>query len=302
MVDATQAGIVCAKVYNEKEMKLVLSSLREMGGELILTQDLILHDTILDEGKSLCLCNKEKVNTLEEIHKELEASHVIVNGSYKPRVEFAFCEMSAMNKMVADIAGKLPAKKEDDSDDEEDKITEKLSYGLKGRDWKVEQTGNDDARKADATIVTGGKPQCLDSEGARLRGRPAVKKITNILTAEPDSNGVMKVYIEDPAVVALDEANISVSFTDLSYHVRADTPSGLLEHGPQQCGEIDVATSKWRLSKGKRVTITLKRKKAITQKMPTHNTETKAAGVLIALILACVFVGVIFSKQLLNRI
>lgn len=305
----SNAGVVTCKAYKEADMQLVIDALREERGSLVLKTDLILNDVLLDEGKSLAMVGKNGVNSIAELRKELETNHPLENGKYRPRVEMAFCLMSAMDIMCQDLKGKIGARKEaDDAKAEEDADpdsrldpNERVSYKLEDRNWRPpENASADDTRIGNSRIVDGGAPQCLQVSPmpSALRHRAAAKRIGKIMTTEPDDAGLRKVYIEDQDVVDCDESCITVKFTEHSYHVRVEAPGGALEHGPEEMGEVDVTRSRWRLKRGKRLTITVAKRSAIPQKVSTTDTVTKALRVLGGVVLLFLFTLVLFLKKI----
>lgn len=76
------------------------------------------------------------------------------------------------------------------------------------------------------------------------------------MTAEPDDRGVVKVYIDDPDVANASKESISVSFSMKTYTVRIKSSPPLVL-GPVECDVIDPERSTWRLSPGKRLTLSL---------------------------------------------
>merc|ERR1712032_333573 len=67
----------------------------------------------------------------------------------------------------------------------------------------------------------------------------------------------MGVYIEQEEVVNCEASSISVEFLSTSYSIRVETVPEPLVLGPVECGQVDIRASSWRLSQGKRLTISV---------------------------------------------
>eukprot|EP00930_Biecheleria_cincta_P059189 TRINITY_DN44943_c0_g1_i1.p1 TRINITY_DN44943_c0_g1~~TRINITY_DN44943_c0_g1_i1.p1 ORF type:complete len:360 (+),score=78.41 TRINITY_DN44943_c0_g1_i1:74-1153(+) len=274
MVDASAFGTCCVKVYTEKDMQLILDSMKSEE-DLCLTQDLIISDKVLDEGKSLALIGRTSVKNMKELKAEISAEHRLNERKrYEPPVDLAFVNMAAVSGSCDQIKAQLDQKDKDKRDaeaseeNEEPEIEEEepdpgeVSYKLPDREWVVPETAAGDTREGNHGYVKGGAPQRLEEASkmgpATAAGAITEKPITSYMTSEANSKGVVKVYIEDEGVIDCDKSKITVLFSMNSYHVRAHVqPSTILFLGPVECGVIDPDTSSWKLSPGKRLTISL---------------------------------------------
>merc|ERR1712032_1106047 len=82
----------------------------------------------------------------------------------------------------------------------------------------------------------------------------------------------MGVYIEQEEVVSCEASLISVEFLSSSYSARVETVPEALVLGPVECGQVDIRASSWKLSKGKRLTI------SVVKARTTAGTSTKSGG------------------------
>mmetsp|Transcript_90168 Transcript_90168/g.254309 ORF Transcript_90168/g.254309 Transcript_90168/m.254309 type:complete len:322 (+) Transcript_90168:86-1051(+) len=272
MVDASSLGTACVTAYRTQDIEFILDA---VAGEedLSLTRDLILRETILDEGRSLALVGEQVVKSVAEVRAELKRSHTWDDaGKYTPPVVLAFVQMSAMRTLCADLGAKM---KDDDKiarEQEQAKLEaaeyaelrlDEVRYSMKSKEWIVPETVGEDTRQGDERIVAGGAPRQLEADAKTvIRQRRPPQKITAFSTAEKNDKGIVKVYIEDQGVANADEARISVTFMADAYSVRVEPPEGdanaaALTLGPVTCGALEVEQSSWRLSKGKRLTISL---------------------------------------------
>jgi len=269
-------GTCVVYVYTEKDLNLIINTLKSEE-ELVLLGDLIISDKILDEGKNLCLLGKEAIKSITHLRVMIAQSHTLNDrGGFRPPIQLAFANMScvgdsakAISQQIKDKDDEKLAKEreaEEEADKEEDRqIIESAgdlsySYAFKGRDWQApEDTAAEDARAGNERFVKGGEPQKLKEEPkvAEPVEAKVEKRITKYMTAEPDAKGARKVYIEDPDVVQCNKADIEVSFSADFYSVRVNAPTAILVLGPVDCGRIDHVASTWRLSPGKRLTLTL---------------------------------------------
>lgn len=282
MVDASAMGTVCMKIKHKRDMELLLDSI---GGEngLELMKDLTIGDAdnmdLIDAGKSWAMVNDKAFTNLEEGVAELRQAHGLIaaNGRFQRTVKLAFFNMKAVNCSVGDLAGKLKdqdeAKKKKEKDEaeaeearleaEEDAkdIGGTLSYYPTARDWNVDQTAENDTRGQNPNVVAGGAPKCLESSQEKVLKRDKTSKdyrpMTKYMTGEPNRFGDFKVYVEDPDVIIASESSISVDFKTKSYTVRCETGAIPVVLGPVECGQLDIKASSWKLSPGKRLTISL---------------------------------------------
>lgn len=276
MVDATQFGTVCLQIRDTKERDYLFDALSSQGDGLVLAKDLNLNLEFIDEGKSLVLIDEKMVNNQAEARAAFATREPGADGKYEKPVKIAFCNMSAMNGTVASISQKLKdddtkkkekeaAEAEKEADERESEelsaISEKLSYKLKGQTWVEPEFTGQDCRKGDARFVAGGSPQALGTDAdavikAKTKDKP-LKEISRYMTGGPDRLGNFKVYIEEPAVVNCAIRQIKIEFLNTSYSVRAETPSQRLVLGPVKCGQLNTSACSWKLSAGKRLTVSL---------------------------------------------
>jgi len=278
---------VCVKVCTKKDMDLIIASCDWSGGAGVLTKDLIICDKFLDEGKTLMLMDNEGVDNLQQVGLKLYRDHPINDkGSHEPPVGLAFGQGDALKDTAQDIKTKI------DADDAEKKAKEKAeeearleaefwadtndvnvpkgSYYVKSREWAAPETTEEivDTRKGDDRYVSGGPPKQLNGLAAAAAAAANAnastvpvkppRKITGYMATERDKQGRGKVYIDEPEVIKCDESQIQVKFEHNSYYVRVELEDGdVMTLGPVNCGLIGPNYCSWKLSKGKRLTITL---------------------------------------------
>eukprot|EP00445_Apocalathium_hangoei_P030409 CAMPEP_0203917712 /NCGR_PEP_ID=MMETSP0359-20131031/58298_1 /ASSEMBLY_ACC=CAM_ASM_000338 /TAXON_ID=268821 /ORGANISM="Scrippsiella Hangoei, Strain SHTV-5" /LENGTH=355 /DNA_ID=CAMNT_0050844665 /DNA_START=26 /DNA_END=1090 /DNA_ORIENTATION=- len=282
MVDASALGTVCMKIKHKRDMEYLFDALGGEGG-LELIKDLTIGDTenidMIDAGKSWAMVNDKVISSLEEGKEELKLAHGLIaeNGRFQKTVKLAFFNMGAVQSSVGDLATKLKTQEEDkkkreaeEEEAERDRLEAEqdakdiggnLSYYPTSRDWKVPEANSDDIRTGNARIAAGGAPQVLEATEEKTikrdKTRPTWRPIANYMIGEPSKMGDFKVYIEEPEVVGADKALIFVDFKTKSYSVRVETGEEPLVLGPVACGQLDLKACSWRLSPGKRMTISL---------------------------------------------
>eukprot|EP00403_Amphidinium_massartii_P021561 CAMPEP_0178393334 /NCGR_PEP_ID=MMETSP0689_2-20121128/12132_1 /TAXON_ID=160604 /ORGANISM="Amphidinium massartii, Strain CS-259" /LENGTH=326 /DNA_ID=CAMNT_0020013919 /DNA_START=80 /DNA_END=1056 /DNA_ORIENTATION=- len=277
MVDASGLGTTVVYMRTEKDLTTIIKALKSEE-ELVLTYDLIIDDKILDEGKTLCLLGKEMMKSITHLKVQIAQNHTLNDrGGFRPPVQLAFANMAGVGDSAKQITRQIKEKDEEklakeraaeeEADREEDrKLIEEAgdlsySYAFKGRDWNApEVAAAEDTRRGNERFVSGGDPRKLaevkpaSSEGTSSK---LERMISKYMTAEPNAEGVQKVYIEDPEVIQCKKEDIQVTFSADFYNVRVNAPSAVLVLGPVNCGRIDHVASSWRLSPGKRLTLTL---------------------------------------------
>lgn len=272
-MDATSFGTTVVKVRSRSELNMILERMDNDEGVLLL-KDLTFDYEFLEEGRSLALVDKEGCDSKSAMFEVIAKDHEEQDdGKFVPPVQFSFFHKQSVEKSVAAIAKTLGAnqKAKEEREFHEDAYEEagigkdeKFQYGVQGRDWEVPELTGKDARQGDERYVAGGAPRELGNSApiatASVGGAPIHKKITKYMTGDPmtDTKRVQKVYVEEDEVVNCDESHITVEFKQTSYSVQAMSPSATYVLGPIECGHIVPSQSSWRLSKGKRLTITLR--------------------------------------------
>lgn len=279
MVDASAMDTVCVKVKNKKDMEYVLSHLHE--DSLHVAKDLNYNYEFVEEGRSLAMIEEEVCVSRKDFLRQIGKRVVTEDGTYRPVVSLAFINMPSVGKACKELALKIGAndkerkKKngEEDEDDVEIEEVEDLDLGGKQsyyyndpkRKWVEPEVTGEDSRTGEAGVVTGGAPAHLETLDTPVF-KPKPKKdefrpVKSYSTGEIDERkGIQKVYIEDPEVVNSDESNISFKFLQFAYTLRVEVPGNTpLVLGPVDCGHINPDASTWKLSKGKRLTVTLVR-------------------------------------------
>jgi hypothetical protein len=331
-MNADSLGIVCVTVRTVRDMDFIIKGSIDGKDGPVMNTYLIIDDKVLDEGKTLMMVGEKMVKTLDALQKELEASHTVYIGKdgnqrYDPPVKLAFLDAKSTSDTVSNIAkniGENEKKKKDKEmaeleaeywADTNDIQVPKGSYLVQTKEWTVPE-----GVKVDFT------PQRLETEAKdapapAAPGRPAPRKITRYATSEANARGARKVYIEEPEVVDCEEEQIEVRFRLDSYFVQVTLANGeQLCLGPCSCGLIDPAASSWKLSKGKRLTLSLEKDskgerdrreyekkkmemiaKAQGEKEGTsEGSELKLADVLQPIVyllpFVCVFIGLLLMK------
>jgi len=259
MLDTSNLGVVCVKIRKVSELKLIIDNLDD---DLVLKTDLLLGEKLLDEGKQLGLIGKEVVDSLVKLEANIKEHHVLNGqGRYEPAIDLSFLNMSNMKDSCNQLRKQMQKQDEEKRKKEQEELQAKLdeedlrenelllqeagdlSYKVPARDWVAPETQEEF------------HPKPLPSDEA-LKLKKTERRITRYMTAEPDDKGIVKVYIDDPDVANAAKENISVSFSMKTYTVRVkSTPPLLL--GPVECDVIDPDRSTWRLSQGKRLTLSL---------------------------------------------
>lgn len=271
-MDATSFGTTVVKVRTRSELNMILERMDDSEGVLLL-KDLTFDYEFLEEGRELALVDKEGCETKSAMFAVIAKDHEEKDdGKFVPSVQFSFFHKASVEKSVAAIAKTLGAnqKRKDEKQFHDDAYedagigkNEKFQYSVDNRDWEVPELTGKDARQGDERYVAGGAPRELGSSApiatAAAGGAPIHKRITKYMTGEPmtDTKRVQKIYVEDEEVVNCDESRIRVEFKQSSYSVQAMSSSATHVLGPIECGHIVPSQSSWRLSKGKRLTITL---------------------------------------------
>jgi len=256
-LDASSFGVVCVKVRTANDLKLIMDALTP---ELILTQDLIINDKVLDEGKQLGLLGKEMVESRLQLEQLISEGYTLDHGRYEPVIDLSFLNMSSMKDSCSQIRTQMQKQEEDKRKQEQAKLQAELDEEDTREDQQLLQEAGDlsykvPAREWDSQFAQDSSPQKVAS-GLKLEAKVTEQRITRYMTAEPDDKGVVKVYIDDPDVANASKESIHVSFSMSTYTVRVGT-SPCLVLGPVDCGVIDQEASSWRLSKGKRLTLSL---------------------------------------------
>jgi len=296
-------GTVCIRIKYKRDIDTLFDAL---GGEsgLELVKDLTLGDAdtmdLIDAQKTLMLVGKEAVDNAEQAREEIAKQHGLIgeNGRFQKSVKLAFFNSAAVRSSVGSLADNIKQKdeekkkkeKEDQEAEEARKEAEQdakdignLSYYPSKRDWVVPDTIQPDARLEDERYVAGGSPKCLEASPAnkisRDKTRPEWRPITKYMVGEADKLGNFKVYIEDPEVVNADKDNVKVEFRSQSYKVRVEVPGAEpLILGPVDCGQVDMRRSSWKVSAGKRMTISVvKADNGYRAGDPTNMAEMMAA-------------------------
>lgn len=335
MVDASALGTKCMTLRTKKDLEILFGALGGSDG-LLLTKDVTLGigDGIdfVDEGLSLAMVGQKCVKDGEEARAEFKNQHGLINesGRFQKGVKVAFCNMGCMDDATKGIAQNIKEKDEKDKrakEEEEERQRQAeeaaeiascgdLSYVPKTKEWVIPETVGDDARKADASLVSGGSPQRLETTELPQAitsdaNKTKVRNITKYMVTEPDAKGMRKVYIEDPEVVECDEAQVFVKFLSTSYAVRVGTGSQPLVLGPVECGHIEARACSWRLSKGKRLTLTLAKscdkalKPSVAKHLPAATTHAKSeidpgSSLWSMLVVVLSFLPVVFSFYYFN--
>jgi len=269
MVDATTFGTTIVKVYNRSGLDMILERMDDGEGVLLL-RDLTFDYEFLEEGRSLALVDKEGVDSKSQMHAVIKLQHEEnEDGKFKPPLQFSFFQKSSVEKSVAAIAFNLgESQKKKEAQDwtnetfEEAGIgkNEKFQYAVGNKDWHIPELTGEDGRQGDTRYVSGGAPKGLGSSApiATVAASPVIKKITKYMTGEKDEKKkVQKVYIEEEDIVNCEESRIHIEFKQTSYSVKVNSSSATYVLGPIECGHIIPSNSSWRLSKGKRLTISL---------------------------------------------
>ncbi|CAE7331415.1 ANKRD17 [Symbiodinium pilosum] len=259
MLDASSFGVVCVKVRTANDLKLIMDALTP---ELTLTQDLIINDKVLEEGKQLGLLGKEMVDSRMQLEQLISEAHNLdEQGRYDPVIDMSFLNMSSMKDSCSQIQKQMQKQEEDKRKQEQAQLQAELDEEDMREDKQLLEEAGDlsykiPKREWDSQFVQDSSPQKVASGRPNLEAKTTEKRITRYMTAEPDDKGVVKVYIDDPDVANASKDNISVTFSMSTYTVRvASSPSLVL--GPIECGVIDPEESSWRLSQGKRLTLSL---------------------------------------------
>ncbi|CAJ1349626.1 unnamed protein product [Effrenium voratum] len=238
----------------------LIPATRPVSEELVLTKDLIINDKLLDEGKQLGLIGKEMVESLAQLEHHILEYHTLNDkGRYEPVIDLSFLNMSSMKDSCQQIKKQMQQKEESKRKEEQAEMQAKLEEEDLWESQQLLQEAGDLSYKipkrewiADAQEAT---PTPLATASAVSSGK-AERRITRYMTAEPDDRGIAKVYIDDPEVANAPRESIDVSFSMSTYAVRVrSTPPLVL--GPVDCGVIDPEASSWRLSQGKRLTLSL---------------------------------------------
>lgn len=260
---------------HKRDLEILFDAL---GGEsgLELTKDVILGSgdslEMIDEKKSLALIGKVCVKDADDARQKFKEQHGLIgaNGKFQNSVKVAFFNMGAVESAVGGIATDLKGKDQAKAQAEEDRLAaeeaaqdaidiggKKLSYKISGPKWEAPETPAEDCRKGNSRLVAGGDPEKLGS-GDIKQTRRTWRPITRYMVGEPDKqSGDFKVYVEDEEVVNCEAAKIHVEFLSSSYSLRVETGDEPLVLGPVECGQVDIRASKWRLSQGKRLTMTI---------------------------------------------
>eukprot|EP00439_Symbiodinium_sp_Y106_P073877 s1003_g14.t1 len=249
MLDASSFGVVCVKVRTANDLKLIMDALTP---ELILTQDLIINDKVLDEGKQLGLLGKEMVESRLQLEQLISEGYTLDHGRYEPVIDLSFLNMSSMKDSCSQIRTQMQKQEEDKRKQDQAKLQAELDEEDTREDQQLLQEAGDlsykvPAREWDGQFAQDSSPQKVAS-GLKLEAKVTEQRITRYMTAEPDDKGVVKVYIDDPDVANASKESIHVSFSMSTYTVRVGT-SPCLVLGPVDCGVIDQEASSWRLSK-----------------------------------------------------
>lgn len=294
-LDATSLGMVCVKARIKKDMETILDAIG--GGEdgLTLTKDVNFDLEFLDEGKSLAMVGDKVVSSKAEAIELFQNQEIDANAKFKTPMKLAFCNMKAMKDTSASVgesikkkeAADAVAKKEKEEQEERERDAKEIAdlgpisyYPQTEVDWVIPETFGEDSRKDDKRCVSGGTPQLLEAPSVKQdMKRPASRNILNYMVGEPDKNGNWKVYIEEPEVVNCDRSQIRVEFSTNSYSVHVDTGSEPLVLGPVECSQIDVQATSWRLSPGKRLTLSFV-KAGINYMLPRRSTKSGPADVV----------------------
>jgi len=304
MVDASGLGTVVMKIRHKRDLDTLFSAL---GGEsgLDLTKDVTIGAgddmDMIDAGKSLALVNKEAVKSADAAMEEIKKATGLIaaDGKFQKTVKLAFFNMDAVNGACGDLTTKLNKQDEEKKKKEKEEaeaeaarleaeqdakdIGGSLSYYPSKRDWVEPDRAAADGRSEDSRYVAGGTPKCVavteEKTIKRDKTRPDWRPITKYMVGEPDKvSGDFKVYIEEPEVVSCDKSKISVEFRSLSYCVRVETGAEPLVLGPVECGQLDLNHSTWKLSPGKRLTISLVKARTNAQHaLPSKGGNSKAA-------------------------
>ncbi|CAE7473865.1 ANKRD17 [Symbiodinium natans] len=259
MLDASSFGVVCVKVRTANDLKLIMDALTP---ELILTQDLIINDKVLDEGKQLGLLGKEMVESRLQLEQLISEGYTLdERGRYEPVIDLSFLNMSSMKDSCSQIQKQMRKQDEDKRKQEQAKLQAELDEEDTREDEQLLQEAGDlsykvPTREWDNQFAQDDAPKKVAGNSPNLEAKITEKRITRYMTAEPDDKGVVKVYIDDPDVANASQESIHVTFSMSTYTVRI-TASPSLVLGPVDCGVIDPEASSWRLSKGKRLTLSL---------------------------------------------
>lgn len=257
MFDASNLGVVCVKIRKVSELKLIIDNLND---DLVLKSDLLIGEKLLDEGKQMGLIGKEVVDSLVQLEAHIKEHHVLNGqGRYEPAIDLSFLNMSNMKDSCKQLKEQMRKQDEEKRRKEQEELQAQLdeedlrenqqllqeagdlSYKVPTRDWVAPNTQE--------------HPKALPSDEP-LKVNKTERRITRYMTAEPDDKGIVKVYIDDPDVSNASKENISVSFSMRTYTVRVKSSPPLLL-GPVECDVIDPDRSTWRLSPGKRLTLSL---------------------------------------------
>ena len=112
-VDASGLGTVVVHVYTERDLELIIGAMKSEN-ELELTQDLIISDKILDEGKNLCLLGKESVKSITHLKVMIAENHKLTDRrGFRPPVQLAFANLSMVGESAGQITKQLKQKDED---------------------------------------------------------------------------------------------------------------------------------------------------------------------------------------------
>jgi len=264
--------------------------------DLVLTTNLIINDKVLDEGKQLGLLGKEMIESRAQLERLIDEGHKLNERErFEPPIDLSFLNMSTMKDSCSQIKKQMQHQDEEKRKQEQARLQAEMEEEEIREDEQLLQEAGDlsykvPARNWETPVAQDSSPQIVDRSGQRLEAKTTEQRITRYMTAEPDDKGIVKVYIDDPDVANASKDLISVSFSMKTYMVRVNTSPALIL-GPVECGVIDPEASSWRLSKGKRLTLSLvlseagrlnfqqqKRWEEIQAKMKAEKERRKEAG------------------------
>jgi len=312
MVDARGFDTCMVKMRCKADLDMLLERMDDDEG-LVLTKDLTFDYEFLEEGRSLSLCGKEAMRSKTEWLQHIDTHHELLeDGTYKPHVDLAFFAMDSVATAVQNLAVVMGKNMVEREKKEFQTKTMKeagigkdecFGYKIPTRDWVVPETTNEsDNRGSIDRFVSGGTPKALGTtEATAVASKaPPIKKITKYSTGEPDAVKLnTKVYIEQAEVVNVDEGRIKVDFKQTSYTVRVDTLDATYVLGPLECGHIIPSLCSWRLSKGKRITITLQKSKPVDP-MEAALRQQKEAGGMESWQVFGIFFAIVFAVLMLS--